>query len=227
MDEYIRLRDLLKEFFLPFDTTLDESIKNEMFNVLGRLIADVYEIKQGIAAFEANNLLLEEGYAIKQNAFLFTDLANRSIDRETMRLISSFFDNAYTGRGENENKKNCTLLYLKRLMLHENYSHVFPGGEENELVKRLSNLQILYKELFGDMRDKKIAHQSFDSVMNPTLSLVFLEDEKELVLGTERLLNEVCTRVYGNEFTSDQTTYDEWVEQYKASILEVMEKVAG
>lgn len=191
------------------------STYNTPDNVCLGLTTFIIEIREQVAAIRAYDNVFQNS----ECSNIFLKRAHDSIWIELLSEIARIFDKANTGSNE-----NCTLLRLRELCLNEQYSHLFPNGNENDLIKALDLLFEHYKQLpIGKSRKKQLAHHDLKQVICGGCIEISLEKVEQLISHTTDIFEKIYTRFYFGFFEVSFINYNTLVTQFENDIRKLIE----
>ena len=155
-------------------------------NVCLALTAFVWEIREQAAALRAYANVFQN----RPCDNIFLQRSHDAIWRELLSEIARIFDKARTKSSE-----NCTLFRLRNLCLDEQYSHLFPNGETDNLIQSLDRVFEEYTKLpLTASRNKQLAHHDLKQVIAGECIEISMEQIENLIANTADVFAKIYTR---------------------------------
>ena len=144
-----------------------------------------------------------------ENAFL--DVSHSTLWRQLTVELSKIYDREQTC-GED----NLSIQQLRKLCAQH---HAFPGGEANEVIRALDNLQTRYEALLPkELRNKKLAHYDLMSAFTQKPPTILFSEVEQFVLDTSKVLASVGECLLVGEL---QFEYNEFVKRYTEDLYTI------
>lgn len=178
--------------------------------ICSALSAFIAEIRAQTAAIRAyDNVLRDKTIS---NTFLLR--AHDSIWLGLLSEIARTFDKARTGSNE-----NCTLFRLKELCLKDEYSVLFPNGENDTLIQGLCAILAEYNQLpIGKSRNKQLSHHDIGQIFEGDCITVSFDQVEKLVLDTTSVFEKIYTRFLLEIYEFSLPDYSLLVAQFEKDI---------
>ena len=160
----------------------------------------INEIRGQSAAIRAYDNVFQDN----NTSNVFLKRAYESIWLELLSETARIFDKAYTG-----NNENCTFLRLRALCIKEQYSSLFPSGENDSLVRSLDEVLDLYSQLpIGKSRNKQLAHHDMKQIFEGECIAISLDQVEKLISTATEVLSKIYTRICFGFFDVSFPAYD-------------------